>query len=173
VIEADVFIEDTVRWGDLDGWEERLARVVAATLEKTRFAGLVTNDALIDLSIRLTVDSEVQALNLESRGQDTPTNVLSFQFLTAGELDRLPQLPAATLGDIALAHETVAQEAVAQKKSFEAHATHLVVHGLLHLLGYDHVHDEQADVMETLERHILADLGLPDPYAVPDFHLPE
>ncbi len=173
MIEADVFVEDPARWGSTALWEKRTHHIVKAALAKTPFAVLVTNDALVDLSVRLTDDATVRALNRDTRGIDKPTNVLSFQFLTAGGLDSLPTAPAATLGDMALAHETIEQEATAQNKGFEAHATHLVVHGLLHLLGYDHQNDEQADVMETLERAILADLGLPDPYADPDFHLPE
>lgn len=101
-----------------------------------------------------TSDAAVQALNSQWRGKDTPTNVLSFP---------APQT-AGTLGDIALAYETCAREAAEQGKSLKDHATHLLVHGLLHLLGYDHDADDDAAEMEGLEKDILAKLGLEDPY---------
>lgn len=173
MIEVDVFVEAKARWGSLAIWQPRLEEIIAAALPRTPYAFLATNSALIDVSVRLTDDAAVRLLNQQSRGIDAPTNVLSFQFLDSAALASLADTPAATLGDMALAHETIAREATAQRKSLDAHATHLVVHGLLHLLGYDHQNDEQADVMETLERGIMADLGLPDPYADPDFHLPE
>lgn len=108
------------------------------------------------VSLLLGDDAAVAALNSEFRGKSEPTNVLSFP----------PSAPAEPgfLGDIALAAETIAREADEQGKSFEAHAAHLVVHGLLHLLGYDHANDADAEKMEARERAILAGLGIADPY---------
>jgi phosphate starvation-inducible protein PhoH and related proteins len=105
-------------------------------------------------AVLFTHDAAVQALNAQWRGKDVPTNVLSFP---AAE-------KAGTLGDIALAYETCAREAAEQGKSLKDHATHLLVHGFLHLLGYDHEADDDAAEMEGLEKDILAKLGLEDPY---------
>ena len=109
-----------------------------------------------EVSVFLADDAAVQALNRDWRGKDKPTNVLSFP---------APENAARLLGDIALARETIAREAAEQGKSFEAHAAHLIVHGFLHLLGYDHEEEEEAEAMETRERAILAALGIADPYA--------
>lgn len=112
-----------------------------------------------EISILLTDDAEQQVLNRDWRGKDAPTNVLSF-----------PQIEpfdpvTGILGDIILARETLEREAVDQGTSLEHHFTHLIVHGFLHILGYDHIEDEDALVMEGLETRILASLGVPDPYA--------
>jgi probable rRNA maturation factor len=172
VIEADVFVESPLGWGEQQAWSNLIAKICAYTIRKTPFSELIDSDSLIDLSVRLTDDATVQALNLESRGIDKPTNVLSFQFIDEDDLARLVGKQAATLGDMALAHETIRREAMEQRKRFEDHATHLVVHGLLHMLGYNHQEDVEADAMEALERDILAGLGLPDPYADPAFRAP-
>lgn len=112
-----------------------------------------------ELSLVLSDDAEVQALNAQYRNQDKPTNVLSFP---SGE----PAMP----GDVILAFETCAKEAKEQDKTLADHFTHLVVHGLLHLMGYDHEEDDQADDMESLETEILAELGVGNPYEENDFH---
>ena len=112
------------------------------------------------MSLLLTGDAEVQALNARWRGQDKPTNVLSFPAAPAG---RLAEAPA--LGDIALAFETLAREAEAAGVPLADHYRHLVTHGFLHLIGYDHETDEEAERMEALETRILARLGVADPYA--------
>ena len=107
------------------------------------------------VTVLLTDDAEVRALNRDHRRQDKPTNVLSFPaHVTA----------VGHLGDIALAFETCAAEAEAQGKPLANHLRHLVVHGVLHLLGEDHADDEEAETMEARERAILATLGVPDPY---------
>ena len=112
-----------------------------------------------ELSILLTNDEEQHALNKEWRGKDSSTNVLSFpQIEPFGPVVGL-------LGDITLARETLEREAVELDKSFTDHFTHLVVHGFLHILGYDHTTDEEALQMESLETQILASLGVDDPYA--------
>ena len=107
------------------------------------------------VSLLLTGDQAVRDLNRRFRRQDKPTNVLSFP---------APQNPERFLGDVALAYGVCAREAAEQGKPLAHHLQHLVAHGVLHLLGYDHETDAQADEMEGLERAVLAGLGIPDPY---------
>ena len=115
----------------------------------------------VDLSVLLTSDSAVRKLNATYRGKDKATNVLSFPSGgPTGEKLRV-------LGDIAIAYGLVAREARGENKSLSDHLSHLVVHGVLHLLSYDHEDSEDADNMERLERKILARLGIADPYAAP------
>ena len=109
------------------------------------------------LAVLLTDDASVRRLNAQWRHVDKPTNVLSFP-------SAHQQGPVASLGDIAIAYETTAREAEEEHKPFPNHLAHLAVHGLLHLLGYDHDNDGDAEKMEGLERVILARLGIPDPY---------
>jgi probable rRNA maturation factor len=108
------------------------------------------------LVVLLTGDATVQDLNARFRGQDKPTNVLSFPAAAN---------PEGHLGDVALAYGVCAREAAEQGKTLAAHLQHLVAHGVLHLLGYDHMTEPEAAEMEDLERAVLASLGLPDPYA--------
>ena len=112
-----------------------------------------------DLAIRIVDEREGQALNRHYRGKDYATNVLSFP----AELPEGVKLPL--LGDLVICAPVVAREAAEQGKPVAAHYAHLTVHGVLHLLGWDHEHDKDAEAMEQLEREILAELGLPDPYA--------
>jgi probable rRNA maturation factor len=117
-----------------------------------------------ELAIMLTDDRGIRTLNRNWRGFDKATNVLSFPALQptgpAGP-DDAPRM----LGDIAIAFETTRKEADEERKPFDHHLSHLAVHGFLHLIGYDHENDADADAMESLERDILAQLGIPDPYA--------
>jgi probable rRNA maturation factor len=116
-----------------------------------------------ELAVMLTDDAGIRTLNANWRGIDKPTNVLSFPALqptpTSGERDA-PRM----LGDIAIAYETVRHEADAEQKQFDHHLSHLAVHGFLHLIGYDHEKDGDAEAMEALEQEILAQLGIPNPY---------
>lgn len=112
-----------------------------------------------EVAVLLTGDAEVQALNKTYRGKDAPTNVLSFP---------APEFAAPHLGDVALASGVCAREAGAQGKPLGAHLSHLVIHGVLHLLGYDHLVEEDAERMETLERRLLRGLGVEDPYLIRD-----
>jgi probable rRNA maturation factor len=124
-----------------------------------------TGDA--ELAVMLTDDAGIRTLNLNWRGIDKPTNVLSFPALqppTGREPDDAPRM----LGDIAIAYETTRGEADQEQKPFSHHLSHLAVHGFLHLVGYDHERDGEAEVMESLERDVLAQLGIPDPYADQD-----
>ena len=163
----DVAVTALAPWPD--AWEEDgvLAAAAEAALAATRYGDIIAAPGQVEVSIRLTDDDEVQALNAQWRGKDKPTNVLSFPQLEPDELDQALASPGEELllGDIVLAHQTCAREAADKQISVTAHATHLVVHGTLHLLGYDHIDDEEALVMEALERQILAGLGHADPYA--------
>jgi probable rRNA maturation factor len=124
-----------------------------------------TGDA--ELAVMLTDDAGIRTLNRNWRGIDKPTNVLSFPALQppgGQETDGAPRM----LGDIAIAYETTRREADEEHKPFNHHLSHLAVHGFLHLVGYDHEKDGEAEVMEGLERDILRNLGIPDPYVDQD-----
>ena len=114
-----------------------------------------------ELAVMLTDDAGIRALNHDWRGIDKPTNVLSFPAIALPDEGSQPR----ALGDIAIAYETTRREATSENKPFGHHLSHLAVHGFLHLIGYDHETDDDAETMEELERHILARLGIPDPYA--------
>ncbi|MBB5883169.1 rRNA maturation RNase YbeY [Xanthomonas sp. LMG 8992] len=116
-----------------------------------------------DLAIRLVDDREGRALNQHYRGKDYATNVLSFPAELPEGLPKGIKLPL--LGDLVICAPVVAREAAEQDKPLNAHYAHLTVHGVLHLLGWDHEDDKEAEAMEQLEREILADLGVSDPYA--------
>jgi len=113
-----------------------------------------------EVAIVLTDDSGIRTLNRDWRGIDKPTNVLSFPAAPVPGHEAQPQM----LGDIAIAYEVTRREANDESKPFAHHLSHLTVHGFLHLMGYDHETDADAEVMENLERRILSGLGIPDPY---------
>jgi len=117
-----------------------------------------------ELAIMLTDDTGIRTLNKNWRGIDKPTNVLSFPALQPSG-PRGPTDPPRMLGDIAIAYQTTRREADEEQKPFDHHLSHLLIHGFLHLIGYDHEKDRQAETMEELEREILSQLGIPDPYA--------
>ena len=144
-----------------EGWqnEESLRRLVDSVLQATlRELGFDNIDS--ELSLVFTNDADIREINAKWRHIDKPTNVLSFPAFAL----QPGQEPGEILGDIVIARETVEREAAEEDKSFDDHLSHLVVHGLLHLMGYDHQNDEEAEQMETLERKILASLGISDPY---------
>ena len=117
-----------------------------------------------EIAVMLTDDAGIRTLNNNWRGIDKPTNVLSFPALpqaSSGGAHDAPRM----LGDIAIAYETTRKEADDEQKPFDHHLSHLAIHGFLHLIGYDHERDDDAEAMETLEQDILAQLGIPDPYA--------
>ena len=147
-------------------WPPRAGRIVERAVQAA-YTDAAEPDSrrTWEVSVVLTTDAEIQALNKAWRGKDRPTNVLSFP----ADMPDLPPdaLQAAPLGDIALAAETIGREAHEQNKSYNDHLAHLAVHGLLHLLGFDHETTEDATEMEALEVDILERLGVADPYAEP------
>lgn len=156
-ITVDCVIEDD-RWDDA-GLETIAVRAVAAALNWLGASGEVV--------VLGCDDARIAALNADFRGKPRATNVLSWPAVEhqPHEPGSRPELPAENeLGDIAIAYETCADEARAQDKPFNDHVAHLLVHATLHLLGYDHLNDADAETMEASERSILADLNIPDPY---------
>lgn len=148
-----------------DGWrgesdaEAVIHRAIAAAAEMVE-----ADIGEAELAVMLTDDAGIRTLNSNWRGIDKATNVLSFPALQptgAGGPDDAPRM----LGDIAIAYETTRREADDEQKPFDHHLSHLAVHGFLHLIGYDHEKDDDAETMEALETEILAQLGIPDPYA--------
>ncbi len=159
-MQLEIDVEDP--WPSAGDWELLAQR---AALAAAQVAPELAQERLIT-SVLFTSDADVHALNAEWRGKDKPTNVLSFPMLERSELlDLAPEGPPEMLGDIALAHETCAREAAEKGMPVDHHAAHLIVHGLLHLAGYDHeISEADADAMEALEIKALAVLGLADPY---------
>lgn len=164
---VDIVIEDA-RWEAL-GLEALAGRACGAAL-----AGLGMDAQGYSVVVMGCDDARIAVLNADFRGKPQPTNVLSWpsEERAAEVFGDLPEPPEAgtaedpvELGDIAIAYETCAREAAEQGKPVAVHVTHLLVHGLLHCLGYDHVDDEDAAVMEAAEVRILASLGLSDPYS--------
>jgi probable rRNA maturation factor len=153
-LEIDLIVE-AGSWPDETDLLRLVERAVAATLAETGTKGTS------ELSIVFSDDAHIQALNAGWRAQDKPTNVLSFPAFPPSRGSLMPPM----LGDIVLAAETVARECALENKPLEHHITHLVIHGLLHLLDHDHETDAEADEMEGIERAALARLAIPDPYA--------
>ena len=152
---------------DLEGWPDGdwVALAQRAGQGLGEVAPELTN-ARLSVSVLFTSNAQVHELNREWRQRDKPTNVLSFPMLERDELLALaPEGPPEMLGDIALAYETCAREANEKGIPFGHHAAHLIIHGLLHLAGHDHVNsDEEAEAMEALEIRALAKMGIADPY---------
>jgi probable rRNA maturation factor len=163
----EVAVQQEDGWPEAD-WETNAQTAVAEAIRKSPYADWLTRSLMIEVSVRLTDDAEVQALNREYRHKDKPTNVLSFPMVQPDLLEGLANSDdgEVLLGDIVLARETCAREAEEKSVAFADHATHLIVHGALHLLGYDHQGDTEAEAMEALERAILATLGIDDPYEI-------
>ncbi len=150
-------------WGEATDWEALAAAAAEAT---AAVAPEIAHETIL-VSLVLADDDEVRALNRQWRAKDRPTNVLSFPMLSRAEVLRAgAQTGPAMLGDVILAHGVCVREAAEKGVTEAAHASHLIVHGLLHLAGYDHETGErEAEEMEALERKALALLGLADPYA--------
>lgn len=127
--------------------------------------GLADQVGRMEVSVLLADDRTVHGLNRQYRGQDRPTNVLSFAALDAASPP--PEFGPLLLGDVVIAYETAAAEAARDGKTIPQHLSHLVVHGVLHLLGHAHENDAEAEAMEALETALLATLGIADPYASP------
>lgn len=167
MIDVAVLPEDA--WGDAEDWEALATRAVTAAIAASAQGDWLTGDAVIEVAVRLTDDDEVQTLNRQYRQKDKPTNVLSFPMIQPDLLDGVTANSddgEVLLGDIVLAHGVCVAEAADKGIAVTDHATHLIVHGTLHLLGHDHGDDAAAEAMEGLERSVLAGLGIADPYPV-------
>ncbi len=146
-------------------WDDVAEEAVGAVLKHTIFDHLLAESRACEIAIRLTNDDDVHALNRDYRSADKATNVLSFPMLDQQGLESIADAPGeALLGDIVLALGVCEREADARGIGLQAHATHLIIHGVLHLLGFDHIDDAEATAMESIERLTLRDLGLHDPY---------
>jgi probable rRNA maturation factor len=162
-VELDILIEDA-RWADEIATLAEPA--VVAALE-----GVGLDPSAFEVSLLACDDARIAALNEDFRQKGQPTNVLSWPsdergVMADGEMPLPPKLPMdAELGDIAISYDTCAREAAEAGKPFAHHVTHLIVHGTLHLLGFDHIRDRDAALMEALETEILGKLDIPDPYS--------
>ena len=148
--------------------QTQVEKAVDAAVKVAHHSALADPPIPVSVSIKLSDNDEVHALNREWRDKDKPTNVLSFPMLDEEELDALDAgefiSPEIMLGDIILAHEICAVEAAEKGIPLADHATHLVIHGMLHLFGYDHVDGDDGEAMEALEVKALASMGLHNPY---------
>ena len=163
LVEADAGEE----WDSRTDWEALARRAVLAAVSASSHDGLIDSETAVEVSVRFTTDDEVRSLNAGYRGKDKPTNVLSFPMVEPDLLGAVPAGGEVLLGDVVLAHGVCAAEAADKEVPVATHAAHLVVHGTLHLLGYDHETGEaDAEAMERIERDALASLGISDPYAV-------
>ena len=161
----DIAIDSDEEWDSSNDWAKIARSAAVAAIAESAFPQLGSGPRTVELSVRLTSDAEVHALNSEWRGKDKPTNVLSFPMAESEDLegpgDDGPEL---MLGDVILARGVCEAEAADKGISLENHAAHLMVHGTLHLLGYDHMDDDSAADMEARETRALARLGIADPY---------
>ena len=163
----EIALEADEEWDSSRSWEPLVRKAAEAAIVESAFPQLGEATRPVELSVRLAGDDEVRALNAHWRGKDKPTNVLSFPMAEPYELEQADEDgPAIMLGDIILAHGVVEREAAEKGVSINEHATHLVVHGTLHLLGYDHVAEADAAEMESREVRALARLGIANPYEV-------
>ena len=163
----DVETAVSTGWDDEQAWADLARRAVRAGLMVSPFADLIDKQLSVEVAVKLSDDAEVQGLNSSYRSKDKATNVLSFPMVQPDLLQSLENSDdgEALLGDIILAIETCTREAADKGISLQEHATHLIAHGTLHLLGYDHQNDADAERMEELEVKALATLGLANPYS--------
>jgi probable rRNA maturation factor len=161
----DIAIEADAEWDSSTDWAALARSAAEAAVAESAFPQLAAGERTVELSVRLAGDEEVRSLNAEWRGKDKPTNVLSFPLAERQELERAgSDGRELMLGDIVLACGVCAAEAAERSIPVERHAAHLLVHGTLHLLGYDHHDDPAAADMEQREVRALARLGIASPY---------
>lgn len=165
----DVDLTIGLEWGNSGFGQVEVEKAVDVAVRFAAVPELTDPVVPVSVSIKLSDNAEVHALNREWREKDKPTNVLSFPMLDDDELDALVEgtyeAPEIMLGDIILAFGICEAEAAERGIAVAHHATHLVIHGMLHLLGYDHIEDDEAEAMEALEVKALASMGLHNPYS--------
>ncbi len=165
-IKADVIIAEKL-WKTQPDISKKIKALIKKIIPQTSLSELDTD---IEISILLTNDAQIQELNKNYRQKDKPTNVLSFPLLDGkkiknGNFKKLDlHTDCLALGDIAISYQTTLQESEEQGKTFENHLTHLIIHSLLHLIGFDHEQEKPARIMENLEVKILATMGINNPY---------
>ena len=163
----EIALDADEEWDSSRPWQPLVRKAAEAAIAESAFPDLAESERAVEMSVTLTGDEAVRALNAKWRGKDKPTNVLSFPMADDLDFERSTVAgPELLLGDIVLAHGVCAAEADEKGVSFEQHATHLLVHGTLHLLGYDHQDDRLASDMEAREVRALARLGIANPYEV-------
>lgn len=161
----EIALEADEEWDSRSSWEELARAAVEAAVGESAFPQLASSERPVEISVTLTSDEQVRSLNAQWRGKDKPTNVLSFPMLESADLHQaIVAGPEMLLGDIILAHGVCSSEARDKGVTVEQHASHLLVHGTLHLLGYDHHEDTEAEDMERREVRALAKLGISNPY---------
>ncbi|HEY0626473.1 MAG TPA: rRNA maturation RNase YbeY [Allosphingosinicella sp.] len=164
LVEADAGEE----WDSRTDWAILARDAVISAVRHSDRSDLIDSGLDVEVSVKFASDDEVQSLNAGYRSKDKPTNVLSFPMMEPQLLESIASAHngEVLLGDVVLAHGVCVSEAAEKNVAVETHASHLVVHGTLHLLGYDHEQgDEEAEAMEAIERNALAALGISDPYA--------
>ena len=162
-----VAIDADGEWDSSRSWETLARNAAEAAIAESAFPQLAMSKRPVEISVLMTGDEKVRELNAEYRQKDRPTNVLSFPMSDAEELrDTNVVGPELLLGDIILARGVCEVEAAEKGVTVEDHATHLIVHGTLHLLGYDHEGDDEASDMEAREIRALERLGIANPYEV-------
>ena len=163
----DIILDADPEWDSNTRWDELARSAATAAIAESAFPQLADGPRAVEISLRLAGDDEVRLLNAQWRGKDKATNVLSFPMAEGAELaDAAADGPELMLGDIIMAHGVCGREAEAKAVPIERHAAHLMVHGTLHLLGYDHQDEAQAADMEAREVRALARIGIADPYAL-------
>jgi len=163
----EVAVEADEEWDSSSAWDDLARRAAVAAIAESAYPELAISPRLVEISVRLAGDEEVRALNSEWRGKDKATNVLSFPMAEEDDFENANVLGRELLlGDIILARGVCQSEAADKGVTVEEHATHLLVHGTLHLLGYDHHDDDEASDMEAREVRALARLGIANPYEV-------
>ena len=163
----EIALEADEEWDSSRSWDLLVRRATEAAIAESAFPQLAMSERSVEISILLTSDEKVRELNAQYRGKDKPTNVLSFPMVDPEDLrDTIFAGPELLLGDIILARGVCEAEAADKGVGVEQHATHLLIHGTLHLLGYDHQHDSEAADMEAREVRALRRLGIANPYEV-------
>ena len=163
----EIAIDADEEWDSSGGWEALVRSAAEAAVAESAFPQIANAERPVELSVRLTSDAEVRALNEQWRGKAKATNVLSFPMLGTDDF-KIANVdgPELLLGDIVLARGVCLAEAADKRIAVEDHAAHLIVHGTLHLLGYDHHDDGEAADMEAREVRALRRIGIADPYEV-------
>jgi len=164
----EIALDSDEEWDSSRSWLPLVRRAAEAAVAESAYPDLAEAERPVEISVTLTGDEQVRALNAKWRAKDKPTNVLSFPMADERDLSKTNVATSELLlGDIVVARGVCEAEAAAKGVSIEDHATHLLVHGTLHLLGYDHHDDSEAADMEAREARALARLGIVNPYEVP------